>query len=123
MSTIKVLAGDLDKGSWQFSGMFGVCIMTRASTTKSLWKGETYDFKTDVESIDQLTEEKAKKLAGTAAWGAAGAILFGPLGAIGGLLLGGNKTEIAFICHLKDGQKFMAITDSKTWLKIMAARF
>lgn len=123
MSKIKVVAGDLDTGAWQFSGMFGTCIMTRASTTKSMWKGETYNLKTDVESIEQLTEEKVKKLAGTAAWGVAGAVLLGPLGAIGGMLVGGNKTEIAFACHLKDGQKFMATTDSKTWQKIMAAQF
>ncbi len=123
MATIKVVAGDLDKGTWQFTGMFGTCLMTRASTTKSMWKGETYNFKTDVESLDQLTEEKVKKLGGTAAWGVAGAVLLGPLGAIGGMLVGGNKTEVAFTCNLKDGQKFMATTDSKTWQKIMAARF
>jgi hypothetical protein len=123
MSTIKVVAGDLDKGSWQFIGSFGACTMTRASTTKSLWKGESYNLNTDVQSIEQLTEEKVKKLAGTAAWGIAGAVLLGPLGAIGGMLVGGNKIEVAFTCHLKDGQKFMATTDGKTWQKIMAARF
>ncbi len=123
MSTIKVVAGDLDKGTWQFVGLFGTCSMTRASTTKSVWKGETYNLKTDIDSLEQLTEERVKEIAGTAAWGVAGAILLGPLGAIGGMLIGGNKTEVAFTCALKDGQKFMAITDSKTWQKILAARF
>lgn len=123
MATIKVVAGDLDKGTWQFVGIFGACSMTRASTSKSLWKGETYDLKTDVESVEQLTEEKVKQVAATAAWGVAGAVILGPLGAIGGMLVGGNKTEVAFVCNLKDGRKFMATTDSKTWQKIMAARF
>ena len=90
MSAIKVVAGDLDHGTWQFSGMLGVALMTRASTRNHPWKGETVNLKTEVASVEQLTEEKVKKLAGTAGWGIAGAVLLGPIGAIGGLLLGGN---------------------------------
>lgn len=120
---IKVEAGDLDKGVWQFVGMFGTAVMTRASTTKHLWKGETYNFVTEVESVELLDEEKVKKLAGTAGWALAGAALLGPLGAIGGMLLGGNKKEVAFVCYMKDGRKFMATTDGGTWKKIMAATF
>jgi len=123
MSTIKVVAGDLDKGSWQFHSFFGTATMSRASTTQSLWKGETIDLKSQVENIEQLTDEKVKKLAGTAGWGIAGGVLLGPLGAIGGMLLGGNKKEVAFACYLKGGRKFMATTDGKTWQKIIAARF
>ncbi len=123
MSTIKIIAGDLDHGDWQFTGMFGTCLMTRASTKSSFWTGESVDLKSAVESVDQLNEEKVKKLAGTAVWGVAGAALLGPLGAIGGMLLGGNKKEVAFACYLKDGRKFMATTDGKTWQKILAASF
>lgn len=123
MAKIKVVAGDLDKGSWQFTGMFGTAIMLRTSTTNNLWGGEKINLLEDVESIEQLNEEKVKKLAGTAGWGIAGGVLLGPVGAIGGILLGGNKKEVAFACHLKDGRKFMATTDGKTWQKIAAARF
>ena len=62
MSTIKVVAGDLDKGSWQFNGMFGAATMSRASTTKRFWTGESIDLKAEVENIEQLTEEKVKNL-------------------------------------------------------------
>jgi hypothetical protein len=117
MSTIKVLAGDISKGSWDFTGMFRTAIMT-----KGLF-GETIDFAKETENIEQLNEEKVKKLIGTAGWGLAGAALLGPLGAIGGMLLGGNKKEVTFSCYLKDGRKFMATTDGKTWQKILAARF
>lgn len=120
MSTIKVVAGDLDAGAWQYSGTYS--IMSRTSTVKHMWAGERYDIRLDVVSIEPLTEEKVKKLGGTAAWGIAGAALLGPLGAIGGMLIGGNKTQIGFICHMKDGRKFVATTDSKTWQKIIAAR-
>ncbi len=122
MSAIKVVAGDLDHGTWQFSGMLGVALMTRASTRTHPWKGETVNLKSEVSNIEQLTEEKVKKLAGTAGWGIAGAVLLGPIGAIGGMLLGGNKTQVAFACYLNDGRKFMGVTDSKAWQKIMAAR-
>lgn len=123
MATIKVHAGDIDKGAWQFSGMFGTSIMTRASTSEHMWKGETYNFATDIELVEMLDEEKVKKLAGTAGWGLVGAALLGPLGAIGGILLGGNKKEVVFACYFKDGRKFMATTDSKTFTKISAALF
>jgi hypothetical protein len=123
MSTIKVMAGDLDTGTWQFVGMFGAATMTRASTAAHMWKGESYSFKTDVERVELVNEESVKKLGGTAAWGIAGAALLGPLGAIGGMLIGGNKKETAFICLLKDGRKFMATTDGDTWRTIFAATF
>jgi hypothetical protein len=123
MSKIKVVAGDLDHGTWDFNGMFGSALMTRASTKAHIWKGETYSFSTDIENVELLDEEKVKKLTGTAGWGVAGAVLLGPLGAIGGILLGGNKKEVAFAAYMKDGKKFMATTDSKAWKKIMAAKF
>lgn len=123
MAKIKIHAGDLDHGSWDFNGMFGSATMFRASTKDHMWKGETYNFGTDVEHVEALDEEKVKKFAGTAGWGLAGAVLLGPLGAIGGVLLGGNKKEVVFACYFKDGRKFMATTDSKTFTKISAILF
>lgn len=114
MAVVKVVAGDLTNGKWQYGGIF---------SPTSISKGESIDLKTQTESIEPLNAEKVKKLAGTAGWGIAGAALLGPLGAIGGMLLGGNKTEVAFSCTLKDGRQFMATTDGKTWQKIMAATF
>ena len=66
---------------------------------------------------------KVKTLAGTAGWGFVGLVALGPLGAIGGMLLGGNKKEVSFTAELDDGRKFMAVTDCKTWRKIAAALF
>lgn len=121
--SITVQAGDIEKGKWSYSGWLGSSVMSRTSTSKHLLKGESYDLKNGVESIEKIDEQNAKRLAGTALWGAAGAILLGPLGAIGGMMIGGNGKSIAFVCILKDGQKFMATTDSKTWAKIQSARF
>lgn len=119
MSKIKVLAGDLDHGSWSFS----LGSMAKGSTALNTWKSECYTFKRDIESVESLDEEKVKKLAGTALWGVAGAALLGPLGAVGGMLIGGNTKEVSFAGRLKDGRTFLATTDAKTWKKIMAAMF
>ncbi len=62
-------------------------------------------------------------LAATAGWGFVGLVALGPLGAIGGMLLGGNKKEVSFTAELDVGRKFVAVTDSKTWRKIAAAVF
>ena len=123
MATVKVEAGDIDKGACQYSGMFGTSILTRASTKDHPWKGETINLGLELERTELLDEEKVKKLAGTAGWGVAGAVLLGPIGAIGGMLLGGNKKEVAFAAYLKDGRKFMATTDGGTWKKLMAITF
>lgn len=117
MSTINVLAGNIKKGKWNFNGFIGNVSMNQTF-------GENINLgKYSVKDISLLDEEKKKKLAGTAGWGFVGALALGPLGAIGGILLGGNKKNITFVCELEDGRKFMAETDSKVWKKIQVANF
>lgn len=106
MISIKVIAGDLRKGK------------------------QRIDLKC-VKSAELQTEEKLKKLAGSAGWGFAGAIVGGFLtgglglavGGLAGVLSGGNKTEVCFSCELEDDRKFLAITDKKTWQKLLAVLF
>ena len=111
MSKVKVVGGSIGEGEWFYGGgrlikSFGNDKIELANST-----------------IEKLTEEKVKKLAGTAGWGITGGILLGPLGAIGGILLGGNKQQVSFACNLSDGRKFIGITDSKTYAKIVASSF
>jgi hypothetical protein len=84
-----------------------------------------------IKSAEIQTEDKLKKLAGSAGWGFAGAIVGGLLtggiglavGGLAGILSGGNKTEVCFSCELEDGRKFLAVTSKMTWQKILAATF
>ena len=76
-----------------------------------------------IESVELITEENKHKIAGKLAWGAAGLLVFGPAGALAGLLLGGRKKEVCFACVLKDGKKFVAVTDPETHKKFLAASF
>ncbi|CAA9272082.1 hypothetical protein AVDCRST_MAG92-3017 [uncultured Coleofasciculus sp.] len=130
MRKIKVLAGDIERGSWSTIFLFGGVQMYQiqhAYTEKPTIK---IDLKT-VKSAEVQTEEKLKKLAGSAGWGFAGAVVGGLLsGAIGlvvgglaGVLSGGNRTEVRFSCELQDGRMFLAITDNQTWQKILAVIF
>jgi len=114
MGTVQVLAGDIAAGAWNI-GFGAEGTMTRQGCDPVALSIAV--------TLDRLTEDKVKKLAGTAIWGAAGAVLLGPLGAIGGMMIGGNRKEIAFTATLRGGKKFMAKTDGKTFQKILAARF
>jgi hypothetical protein len=104
---VKILAGDVNAGDYEFNG--GI-----------LWGGfDQINLATELKSIDVKTEESAKNIAQTLGWGLAGAV-FGPLGIIAGLTLGGNRKQICAMCELKDQRKFLALMDSKVYQQMMA---
>ncbi|MDR2173643.1 MAG: hypothetical protein LBE32_05510 [Burkholderiales bacterium] len=74
-------------------------------------------------AIDTATEENVKKMAGTLGWGATGAVLLGPVGAVVGALAGGNKKTVTFICALADGRKFLGEADANTYKQMSAQMF
>lgn len=125
MSKIKILAGDLKPQSADFQSAFGGGLMRFNEGPKFDWSGynASVDLGRSLKSAEVMTAEKVKKLAGTAGWAFAGAIALGPLGAIGGMLLGGNKQRVTFAAELKDGRRFLAETDGKTFQKIQALVF
>lgn len=118
MATIKIHAGSFPKGN--ATSHFGSIVFP--------WKpgdglaGETISF-TDIEALEAASEESVKKLGGTVGWGIVGATLLGPVGMLAGLLAGGRKNEVTFVCRFKDGRKMLATTDSKTYTKMKAAIF
>ena len=112
MSKIKVLAGDFPEGSCDYSwGQFNFGFLSENISDKNL------------ETVEIATEESVKKVGGTIGWGAAGAVILGPVGLLAGLLLGGRKKEVTFIAKFKDGKKMLASTDSKTYTKLQAKVF
>lgn len=117
MSKITVHAGDFLAGKGQIS--FGT--MTLRTKEKS-WVGETIPF-TKIAEIDKASEESVKRIGGTIGWGAAGALVLGPVGLLAGLLAGGRGKDVTFVAKLKDGRKLLATTDVKTFTKMMAANF
>ena len=120
MAKIKVVAGDLDAGAWDFIAD----VMSRPSTSKSFWWGEKYDLRKQLVSFEQLDEQKARSLAGAAGWGFVGTVALGPLGLLAGALFGGRaQDQYTFAAELSDGQKFMATCPGKIWTKLQGIGF
>lgn len=117
MAKITVHAGDFLKGDSQFS--FGSLVLR---TEAHSFVGEAIPI-SQLESVEVAREESVKKIGGTIGWGAAGALVLGPVGLLAGLLLGGKKKEVTFVANFKDGRKLLATTDSGTFTKLQAAVF
>ncbi|MGC9332490.1 MAG: hypothetical protein ACP5DZ_11560 [Bacteroidales bacterium] len=79
--------------------------------------------KRNVSSVEIITEENKKKFIGTAGWSIAGAAVLGLAGFVAGAKAGGNKKEVTFACYLKNGKKFIAVTDVKVYKKILSLSF
>jgi len=76
----------------------------------------------ELEFLSLANEETIKRTGGAVGWGLVGAVALGPVGLIAGVILGSKgKREVTFIAKFKDGRKFIATTDSKTWVSIQAA--
>jgi len=117
MDKIKILAGDLSVRDDCFISVCPAAGLIQLARSAS----DTMVYHYHVLNVTLMTEEKIKKVAGTAGWGLAGAALLGPIGAIGGMLLGGNKTESSFLCETHEGDKFLGITDVKVFQQLVAA--
>jgi hypothetical protein len=76
-----------------------------------------------VQEIEVASEESVKKMAGAVGWGLAGAFVLGPVGLLAGVLAGGNRRNVTFICRLADGRAFMATAPHAVYQKFTAATF
>lgn len=117
MAKVKVHAGDFIKGEGQIS--FGSLTL---KTEQHSWVGEAIPFSA-LETVEVASEESVKRIGGTVGWGAAGAVILGPVGLLAGLLLGGKKKDVTFVAKFKDGRKLLATTDNKSFTKLQAAVF
>lgn len=113
----KIIAGEYKDEGWRAECVGDSIWVERF---KSFFKRETVKLNPLIQSVELVTEENKTSFVGKAGLGLVGAVALGPLGAIAGLLAGGNSKEVCFMCTLKDGKKFMAIADSKTYQKFLA---
>ncbi|WIX32499.1 hypothetical protein QO259_17065 [Salinicola sp. JS01] len=118
MAEIKIHAGDYKGLHGNFS--WGVFSFSQPHHT---FKREARYEASDIEAVELANEENVKRLGGTIGWGAAGAVILGPVGLLAGLLAGGRSKQVTFVAKFTDGKKILATTDSKTWTKIQAATF
>lgn len=118
MASINIHAGDFPKGSAKL--MFSTITFPWQAGDGIL--GKTVQL-SELDEIDKASEESVKRLGGTVGWGVVGAALLGPVGLLAGLLAGGKGTDVTFVAKLKDGRKFLATTDAKTFTKLQASLF
>jgi len=120
MSTITIHAGDFPKGRATF--VFGV-ITLPWQPGDGFSSGKTIPLTGALKSIEVASEESAARVGGALGWGAAGAVVFGPVGLLAGLILGGKGKDVTFVALFEDGRKMLATTDSKTYTKLQAITF
>lgn len=97
--TFGVLAGDFLTGTVSFSGG-ELRISTGSGFGEMLYAKE-------VACLEVASEESFKKTGGTIGWGLTSAAVFGPVGLLAGLVLGGKKKEVTFIMMFEDGRKLL----------------
>ena len=97
------------------SGAFFIC-------TKLLQISGECVLASKILSIETASEDSVKKVGGSLGWGVVGAALIGPVGAIAGIILGGNKKDVTFVVEFEDGRKLMGTSDSKSYQKVIAAK-
>ncbi len=74
-----------------------------------------------IASLEIATQEHLKEMAGVLAGGIVGAVFFGPIGLLAGMLSGGDKTAVTFICRFRDGRRFLGRCDAATYAEFQAA--
>ena len=119
MAKMKIHAGDFGKGTGSYIfGSFG--FPWQPGDGFSAGKSRPVS---DLRSIDVATEDSVKRIGGTVGWGVVGATLLGPVGLLAGLIAGGRGKDVTFVAQFKDGTKFLATVDAKTYTKIQASLF
>ena len=108
MNEIDILGGDFPLGVWEG----GTVIKHR--------NGATIDLYDHLKSVEQLIEHNQVSLKRIAVSAAIGALLAGPLAALGAGLLFGKRKSISFVAELVDGRQFLGRIDNDRYPKLVA---
>jgi hypothetical protein len=114
MPMITVHGGDFKKGASFGEGFCGPYLTLRP---KGEFWGKTFTPDT-IETIEVVTEEKAKKALGTLGGAAIGTLILPGIGTIAGLILGGNKQETMALIKFKDERQVLVTMKTKNFQKL-----
>lgn len=103
---IHVISGDFEIGTWTGEGLI--------PNTTMKYKGTTIQLK-DLESVSMLEIIQEKDLKSKLGLGIIGALALGPIGAVAGLIFGGNTQYVLFEARLKNGKSFKATVTRDKW--------
>jgi hypothetical protein len=112
MGKIKVLGGDFTGDGAYAAGRITLRPKEQPSPAQRMKVREFFA------SLEVTAQHNAVKVGGAVGWGAAGALLAGPVGLFAGALLGGRGRDVVFLAVLKDGRKLLARTDAGTFTQL-----
>jgi len=117
---VKIHGGDVPKGVYVFNkGVIEGPSLVKKTNLPSL---KLYENLVELEVLDSVNTSE-RTYTGTIASGLLGYALLGPLGSIGGMLVGGAKNKkdvVIFACGLSPKTTFIAETDKETFSSIKA---
>lgn len=123
MSEIKIIASpDFEEQTAEVAPLLDSVML--GIRPKGSAEGQKLDLKENLESVAVQTEDEVRSLLGAAGWGLLGSYLLGPVGLLLGAFWGWRKQkEICFAGYLKDGRKFLGVTDAPTFQRLKAVTF
>lgn len=117
MAKIKVHAGDFSTTGASF-----MVNTFEFLEPDKVWSKIKYHV-SDLEELEEASEESVKRVGGTVGWGAVGGALLGPVGLLAGLLAGGRGKDVTFVARFKDGRKVLGTVNHKAFVKMKAGLF
>ena len=115
MPSIKVLTGDIEPGTWEFSYFLDHATLHKTSTQQHPFKGEQIELVGSLNALELLDTEHTKSLLRAALWSTVGMAAFDVAGAVAGAIGGGNRIKVTFAASLKEHGQFIGTTNIKTW--------
>ncbi|WP_223547359.1 hypothetical protein [Pseudomonas sp. A-B-19] len=112
MAKIKILSGDFLDGHATYEPGF-----ITIETSVYPWPGLKISTQ-EIRDLTLVSESSYRDVSGSVSLGLAGAMVLGPIGAVAGLMLAGEKDEVTFSLALRDGRSMLCATDGCTYRNI-----
>lgn len=114
MPKITVLAGDFKAGPWShfWKGQFLM------KSNGKLFR--QYVPMTEVVGIEVASGNGTVSYGNIIGLGLIGDLMFGPIGAVAGAIIGSKNRRVTFAVKFKDGRKFAATTSARIFARIQA---
>lgn len=126
MATFTILAGDFGKSpAPTIAGQTLRLPKPPGTGMRSLRVESPYEsiHASEITSLEVVAQATGKSFGGAAAAGIVGGLLLGGVGAVAGVLAGGNKDSVTFQLTLRDGRKVIASAKPTAFQEIQTAEF
>lgn len=113
----KYLGGDIPQKGISVQKPFGNFWLVWST---GLFSQDKIDLKTQLNTIQEVTDENKLKLSAVVGWGFIGTVIAGPVGTVIGSILGGKKNRKVIACELTNGYKCLLEVNNDEYLKLIS---